>query len=47
MPWPDNCVGRNAARVNAKAERVLDMERQVEERDRDIVSTPEVAGLSL
>ena len=47
MPWPDSGVGRNAARVSAKAVRVLGMGRQVEERDRDIVSTPEVGGLSL
>ena len=49
MPWPDSGVGRNAERVSAKAESVLvlDMGRQVEEMDRDIVSTPEAAGLSL
>ena len=47
MPWPDSGVGRNAARVSAKAVSVLGMGRQVEERDRDIVSTPEVGGLSL
>ena len=47
MPWPDSGVGRNVARVSAKAVSVLDMGRQGEERDRDIVSTPEVGGLSL
>ena len=47
MPWPDNGVGRNAARVSAKAVSVLGMGRQGEERDRDIVPTPEVEGLSL
>ena len=47
MLWPDSGVGRNAARVSAKAVSVLGMGRQVEERDRDIVSTPEVGGLSL
>jgi hypothetical protein len=47
MLWPDSGVGRNAARVSAKVVSVLGMGRQVEERDRDIVSTPEVGGLSL
>jgi len=47
MLWPDSGVGRNAARVSAKAVSVLGMGRQVEERDCHIVSTPEVGGLSL
>ena len=47
MLWPDSGVGRNATRVSAKAVSVLGMGRPVEERDRDIVSTPEAGGLSL
>jgi hypothetical protein len=47
MPWPDSGVGRKAARVSVKVVSVLDMGRRGEERDRDIVSTPEVGGLSL
>ena len=47
MLWPDSGVGRNAARVSAKAVSVLGMGRQVGERDRDLVSTPEIGGLSL
>jgi len=47
MLWPDSGVGRNAARVSARAVSVLGMGRPVEERDRDIVSTPEVGSLSL
>ena len=42
MLWPDSGVGKNAARVSAKAVSVVGMERQGEERDRDIVSTPKV-----
>ena len=47
MLWPDSGAGRNAARVSAKAVSVVGMGQQVEERDREIVSTPEVGGLSL
>jgi hypothetical protein len=47
MSWPDSGVGRNAVRVSARAASILGIGRQVEERDRDVVSTPEVGGLSL